>query len=232
MGAFDISSKIMLYMSMIRFHIISLFPESFESYLGSSMLKRAKEAGFIDVRLYNPRTYTTDKHRKADDRPYGGGPGMVMYAEPIISAAEDARKHFIGKKAKIFITSPRGKQFSNGIATALAKKYSDIVIIAGHYEGIDARVKKALKAEEVSIGDYILTGGELPAMVMIDSISRQIKGVLGDHESIEENRDTNGEAYTRPEVFEHAGKKYKVPKVLMSGNHAEIEKWRKGYLTK
>lgn len=212
----------------MTFHILSLFPESLESYLKSSIIKRAQESGALSVQLYNIRDYTTDKHHKADGRPYGGGPGMVMFAEPII-AAIDAIKSKIkspNSKIKIVILSPAGKQFSTTVAKSYAKKYDEVILICGHYEGIDARVKKILKAEEVSIGPYVLTGGELPALVLIDSIARQIKGVLGDHDSLEENRISSSEVYTRPELIEHGGKKYKVPKVLLSGHHKEIELWK------
>ncbi len=211
---------------MINFHIITLFPEMFGSYLNESILKRAKENKLINFKFYNPRDFTIDKHHKADDRPYGGGPGMVMYAEPIIKAALRAKGR---KKAKIFIMSPRGEQFTNEFAKKIVKNKSgvrDIILICGRYEGIDSRVKKILKAEEISVGPFVVTGGELPAMIMIDSISRQIKGVLGKNESIEEERVSSGEMYTRPEILKWKGRKHKVPSVLLSGNHKEIEKYK------
>lgn len=212
---------------MIRFHILSLFPESLTSYLGSSILKRAQDASHLEVHLYNIRDFTTDKHRKADDRPYGGGPGMVMYAEPILAAIGEIKAKTNSKKTKILLTSPAGKLFSNTVAKAYSKKYTDIILVCGHYEGIDARVKRILKAEEISIGPYILTGGELPALVMIDSIARQIEGVLGDSDSVEENRVASSEVYTRPEILEYKGKKYRVPPVLLSGHHKKIEEWKR-----
>jgi tRNA (guanine37-N1)-methyltransferase len=195
------------------------------------MLWRAQKEKKIKVNLYNPRDYSLDKHKKVDGRPYGGGPGMVMQVEPIIRAVRAAKKKIRGAKSKVVITSPAGKTFSNKIAENYSKKYSHIIIICGHYEGIDARVKKILRAEEISIGPYVLTGGELPALVMIDSIARQIPGVLGNDVSLEEKRVSSSETYTRPEVFkvkDSAGKlkSYKVPKVLLSGHHAEIEKWK------
>jgi len=150
---------------------------------------------------------------------------MVIKAEPVIKAIAKAK----GKKTKIKIMflSPSCKKFDTQYAKDISKKYKDIIIIAGHYEGIDERVKKVFKTKDISIGDYVLTGGELPAMIIIDSISRQVKGVLGDIESLEENRVSSSEVYTRPESFKYKNKNYKVPKVLLSGHHKEIEEWRK-----
>jgi len=210
---------------MTTFHIITIFPEMFDSYLSESILARAIKNKKIKVKFYNPRDFTKDKHRKVDDKPYGGGPGMVMSIDPIIKAAEKAK----GKKknVKIYIFSPSGKKFTNKTAKTLSKKYKDVVLIAGRYEGIDARVKKILKAEDLSVGDYILTGGELPAMVVIDVVARQVSGVLGKEESIEEKRISSSETYTRPEILIYKGKKYKVPEVLLSGDHKKIEEWKK-----
>lgn len=208
----------------MRFHILTLFPESLESYLSSSLIKRAQAKKFFSVSVVDPRAYTKDKHRKADDKPYGGGPGMVLKAEPIVRAVERA----IGKKQgrkKVIILSPRGKQFTQATARSLSR-YDDVVLIAGHYEGIDARVKKILKAEELSIGSYTLTGGELPALVVMEVVARYIPGVLGKEESLEERRITNGEVYTRPEVLLHKGKQYRVPKVLLSGDPKKIDAYR------
>jgi len=186
----------------------------------------------ISVSYYNPRDFTTNKHKTVDERPYGGGPGMVMMAEPILKAWEKA----VGGKTaarragriKTLLMSPRGTVFTNTLAKKWADKYEHVVLISGRYEGIDARVKEILQAEEVSVGEYVLTGGELPALTIIDSISRQVPGVLGTFESLEDERVTNGVTYTRPEVFVHKKKKYTVPEVLVNGNHAEIEKWRTG----
>ncbi|MES2952982.1 MAG: tRNA (guanosine(37)-N1)-methyltransferase TrmD [Patescibacteria group bacterium] len=211
----------------MTFHVVTLFPEAFTSYLDSSILKRAQEAGYLKVLFYNPRDYTDNKWRKADDRPYGGGPGMVMYALPVIKAAESALVSAKGE-TKVFIFSPSGKEFSNKNAATFSKKYTDIVLICGHYEGIDARAKKALKATELSIGPYVLTGGELPALVVIDAVARQVEGVLGDFLSLEEARTSSPDVYTRPEMFLHGGKKHRVPKVLLSGHHEKIEEWKKG----
>lgn len=195
------------------------------------MLWRAEKEKKIKVHFYNPRDYSLDKHKKVDGRPYGGGPGMVMQVEPILLAVQAAQKQIAklsrsSLKSLVLLTSASGKQFDNKMAETYSKKYQHIIIICGHYEGIDARVKKILRATEISIGPYVLTGGELPALVMIDSIARQIPGVLGNDISLEEKRISSSETYTRPEVFSHLGKKYKVPKVLLSGHHAEIDKWK------
>jgi tRNA (guanine37-N1)-methyltransferase len=223
----------------MTYHIISLFPQSFDSYLAESILKRAQEDKKIKVKFYNPRDFTisqkTYSDRRVDDKPYGGGPGMVIEALPVIKAITKAvglsikklGKKTPQKKVKIIWFTPSGKQFDTTYAKDVAIKYTDIVFICGRYEGIDARVKSAFKVDEISVGPFVLTGGELPAMILIDSISRQIEGVLGDHISLEENRIASSDVYTRPEVVEYKGKKYKVPIVLLSGNHKLIDEWRK-----
>lgn len=218
----------------MTFHIITLFPEMFDSYLGESILKRAGDAGHIRVLFYNPRDFSQDKHKSVDDSPYGGGPGMVMMVEPVLKAWEKAvSQNFISKifskekKIKTYIFSPGGKKFTTQIAKHDAGEYTDIVLISGRYEGIDSRVKEITGAEELSIGDYVLTGGELPAMVLIDSISRQIPGVLGKYESLEEERVSSHEMYTRPEHYEYKGKKYSVPEIFLSGHHKKIEEYKK-----
>lgn len=211
----------------MKYHIISLFPQSMDSYLNESILKRAIENKKIEVKFYNPRDFTKgDSYadRRVDDKPYGGGPGMVIEALPVIKAIQKAKGK--SKKVKIVWFTPSGKQFDTEQAKIYSKKYTDIIFICGRYEGIDARVKKAFKVEEISVGPFVLTGGELPAMILIDTISRQIKGVLGDHASLEETRASSPDVYTRPEVVEYKGKKYKVPKVLLSGNHKLIDEWR------
>jgi len=228
---------------MITFHIITIFPHILDSYLSESILKRAQKNKLIKVKIYDLRKFSKDKHKKArpteqsfgrvDAKPYGGGPGMVMQAEPLIKAVASIlkiknQKSKIKNKTKIILFSPVGKQFDSASSRSFAKKYKDIVLIAGRYEGIDARVKKIFKAEEVSIGPYVLMGGELPAMVLIDSISRQVKGVLGSEESLEDERGLGIPAYTRPETVRYKDKNYKVPKVLLSGDHKKIEEWRKG----
>lgn len=217
----------------MHFHVVTLFPEVCKAYTDASVLGRAQKTDKgkgakvrgkkIAVSYYNPRDFAVDKHTKTDDRPYGGGPGMVMKAEPILRAVAKA----VGKKkgVKIFIMSPRGKMFTQEMAKRLSKT-KDIVLISGRYEGIDARVTKILKAEEISVGEYVLTGGELPALAMIDAIARNIPGVLGTLESLEDTRVSTSEMYTRPEVFVWKKKKHEVPGVLLSGNHAELETWR------
>ncbi|MBI2047691.1 MAG: tRNA (guanosine(37)-N1)-methyltransferase TrmD [Parcubacteria group bacterium] len=209
---------------MLHFHILTLFPDSF-SYLNESILNRAVKNKKIKIQIYNLRDFTVGKHKTADDKPYGGGPGMVLKAEPIVKAVGKIKK---GKKnVKIILFAADGKQFTNVYAKKLSQKHKDIILISGHYEGVDERVAKILKAEKVSIGPYILTGGELPAMILTDAISRQIQGVLGKHESLEESRDTTSKVYTRPETIVFKKKKYTVPEVLLSGDHKKIEEWRK-----
>jgi tRNA (guanine37-N1)-methyltransferase len=212
----------------MRFHIITLFPNAFRSYLGESILKRAIADKKISVKFYNPRDFAENRWRRIDRAPYGGGPGMVIQAEPVVRAVENALSKVKDRKAKAKLVwlSPSGKQFTNDYAKKTAGKCSDVIIICGRYEGIDARVRKIFKAEPVSVGPFVLTGGELPAMIMIDAISRHLPGVLGDFNSLEESRVASPDVYTRPEVFAHKKKKYRVPKILLSGNHAEIEEWK------
>lgn len=212
----------------------------FDSYLGESILARSIKEKKIKIKFYNPRDFVRGKLRKVwpdgnisskiDDRPYGGGPGMVMIADPIIRAWESASKKFTrtrSGRAKTIIFAPGGKKLDTSFAKDSAQKYTDLILICGRYEGIDARVKKITKAEEISIGDYVLTGGEIPAMIVIDTVSRQIPGVLGKIESLEESRVSSSEMYTRPEVYKHKNKNYKVPKVFLSGNHKDLEEYKK-----
>lgn len=211
----------------MRFHIISLFPETMKSYLGDSILGRAQEKKLITIKYYNPRDFTNDKWARVDRRPYGGGPGMVLEAPSLLKAAEKA----VGKKGrsqrtKVVFFATDGKQFTNTIARQWAKKYDDVVFLCGRYEGIDARVAKILRAEKISVGPYVLTGGEIPAMAVVDAVSRQITGVLGKFESVEEERVASPDVYTRPEVLVWKKKKYRVPKVLLGGNHKLIEEWK------
>jgi tRNA (guanine37-N1)-methyltransferase len=226
----------------MHFHVITLFPEVCQTYTDASVLGRAQKTDKgkgakvrgkkIAVSYYDPRTFATNKHKKVDDKPYGGGPGMVMYAEPILKAWEKAvgRKKN-QKKVKTLIMSPRGTKFTTDYAKKLAGKYEHVVLISGRYEGIDSRVKKILKAEEVSIGDYVLTGGELPALCIIDSVSRQVPGVLGTFESLEEEREHSGEMYTRPEILTYKGKKHAVPQAFTNGNHAELLQYHRDKLS-
>ncbi len=218
----------------MRFHIISLFPDTMKAYLEDSILGRAQEDKKITIKYYNPRDFTKDKHARVDRRPYAGGPGMVLEAEPFLKAAAKAQGKS-GKKTKRVKTvffAPNGKQFTNVMARDWAKKYDDIIFLAGRYEGIDARAPKILKAETISVGPFVLTGGELPAMIVIDALARQIPGVLGKFASVEEERTASPDVYTRPEVLEWKKKKYRVPKVLLSGNHKEIEIWKTNQLAR
>lgn len=224
----------------MQFHVITLFPEAFDSYLKESIIGRAIKEKKIKVNFVNPRMFVSGKKYKrvwpdgnvsliVDDRPFGGGPGMVIRAEPVLKAAESIAKKIAKRKnakIKIINFSPSGEKFTTDYAKTSTKKYTDIILICGRYEGIDARVAKILKAEDISIGDYVLTGGELPAMILIDCMARQIPGVLGKFDSLEEERVSSSEFYTRPEVLEWKGKKHKVPPVLLSGNHKEIEEWK------
>ncbi len=209
---------------MIHFHIVTLFPESIEPYLKSSILGRAQAAKKIKVSFYDPKKFTRDKHGRIDHRPYGGGPGMVLEPDAILRAAEKALRRAQGKPEKIFFSTD-GVQFIETFAKKLAKK-RDVLLIAGHYEGVDARVQRILKAKKVSMGPFVLTGGELPAATLIDAVSRFVPGVLGKSESLEGSRVASPEVYTRPETLLWKGKKYKVPAVLRSGHHAKINEWK------
>jgi len=206
----------------MKFHVITLFPEVVDAYTQASILGRAQNEKLFKVKTYQLRDTAGNKWGKVDERPYGGGPGMVLRAEPVIKAVEKIRK---GKKIKVLVTAAGGKLFTNAYAKKLSK-LKDVIIVCGRYEGIDARAIKALKAEEVSVGPYILTGGEVPAMAIIDATARQIKGVLGKFESLEESRVASHEIYTRPEVLKIKGKSYRVPKVLLSGHHANMNVWK------
>ncbi|MEK7098724.1 MAG: tRNA (guanosine(37)-N1)-methyltransferase TrmD [Patescibacteria group bacterium] len=218
---------------MIHFHVITLFPEAIEPYLTSSILGRAIEKKLIKISYYDPKKYAVGKHKRVDQRPYGGGPGMVLEPTAVLKAADAALKRIsrapltgISRGAlEILFFSTDGKQFDEEMAKKLAKK-RDILLICGRYEGVDARVPKILKAKPVSVGPYVLTGGELPAASVIDAVARFIPGVLGKIESLERNRVSSPEVYTRPDVLVWKKKKYKVPEVLKSGHHANINKWK------
>ena len=229
------------------FDIITIFPKIFDSYLNESIMKRAKEKKLADIRVHDLRKFSRNKHKKVDDRPYGGGPGMVLKIEPLVRALgsilRSKKQEARIKDTLIVLFSASGKQFDAKMARDFAKKYDRIIMIAGHYEGVDERIKgviRNLKLEirNLSIGPYVLTGGELPAMVVIDALSRHIPGVLGKTESLEEKRYGLGvPAYTRPEVFKwppprrgKRGKKYRVPKVLLSGDHKKIKEWREKHV--
>jgi tRNA (guanine37-N1)-methyltransferase len=210
------------------FSVVTLFPEVIEAYAAASILGRAQSAKVIKVAAYQLRDASKHKWKQVDFRPYGGGPGMVLEAEAVVKATEAAIKK--GKKTpaktKVLMTSAGGKPFTNEYAKKLAKKFDHVVIVCGRYEGVDARAAKILKAEEVSVGPYVLTGGEVPALAIIDATARQIPGVLGKFDSLEEGRVASHDVYTRPEILIHKGKKHRVPKVLLSGHHKEIEAWK------
>lgn len=204
----------------MRFDVLTLFPEMFE-VLNESIIGRAKEKGLININLINIRDFSKDKHKKVDDTPYGGGAGMVIQPDVVY----DAYKSVKDKKAKVIYMSPQGKKLDQKKVEELSKQ-EHLILLCGHYEGIDQRVIDKIVDEEISIGDYVLTGGELPAMVLIDSVSRYIEGVLKD-DSTKEESFSQGlleyPQYTRPEIFE--GKQ--VPEVLLSGHHKNIDKWRR-----
>jgi len=206
------------------FDVFTLFPEFIQPYLEGSILKRAREKGLITVNLHNIRSYTHDKHHTTDDTPYGGGGGMIMKPEPIFEAVESV----LGSPpcCPVILLDPQGKPYHQKIAISLAQ-LPHIALICGRYEGIDERVRTHLIDEEISIGDYVLTGGELPALVLIDSISRLVPGVLGDPQGAIQDSHTHylleHPHYTRPPEF----RGWSIPEVLLSGNHAQIERWRR-----
>jgi tRNA (guanine37-N1)-methyltransferase len=207
----------------MKIDILTLFPEMFAGPFNTSMLKKAQDIDAIEIKIHNLRKWTKDAHKTVDDRPYGGGPGMILMVEPIDKALNDLKT----KSAKVILTSAKGITYTQQKAQKLSKE-KHLIIIAGHYEGVDQRVHDHLIDEAMSIGNYVLTGGEIPAMVIIDSITRLIPGVLGKKESLaEESHSKEGyieyPQYTRPENY----KDWRVPEILLSGNHAEIKKWRK-----
>ena len=275
----------------MNYHIVTIFPDMFNSYFNESIIGSAIKNKIISVNTYALREYTTDKHRRVDGKPFAGGPGMVMWVDPIVNCVEKIKINIekkykkdtnnydkkieslnnklgvlIGKnysekknieknkekinkikleikdlkkinKTKILFVhfNPGAEKFTTKIAKDISYNYTDIIFICGRYEGVDVRVNEIYKGLEISIGDYVLTGGELPTMIMIDSISRQVEGVLNKIESLEENRISSHKVYARPEIYEYKTKtknkkiktvKYEVPKVLLSGNHKEIEKWK------
>lgn len=212
---------------MKQFDIITIFPDILSSYFGESLLKRGQEQKKLKVVTHNLRRWTSDRHQTVDDKPYGGGVGLLFKLEPIYKALRSIKRK---KKCRVILTAANGKRFSQKDAQRLAQ-YDQLIFVCPRYEGVDARVEKLID-EKLSIGDYVLTGGELPAAVMIDAISRYIPGVVGKEESVAgDSFSTEGYLeyphYTRPEVFvTKEGKKWRVPKVLLSGHHAEVEKWR------
>jgi len=211
------------------FDFVSLFPECFASYLGVSMLNRAQEDGLVSFAFANPRDYTTDKHRTVDDTPYGGGAGMVMKPEPLFAAVEDLLEQgdVPRGQTRIILFSAKGKPFTQADARRLVTDYDRLILIAGRYEGVDERVAEHLVDEELSVGEYVLTGGELPAMIVADAVTRLIPGVLGNAESAETESHTEAGVleypqYTKPEEF----RGWRVPDILLSGHHGEIDRWR------
>jgi tRNA (guanine37-N1)-methyltransferase len=207
------------------FDVITIFPDIIDSYSSESILKRAQKNKLIQIKSHDLRGFTSDKHNKVDDTPYGGGPGMLMKVEPFYKAVKKVKKKL--KKTRVIMTAASGKQFTQADAKRLAK-YDQVIFLCGRYEGIDHRVQEKIADESLSIGDYVLTGGELPAMVMIDSIARMVPGVLGSKESLDNESHTKEGVlehpqYTKPETFN----KWPVPKVLLSGHHKDIEAWRK-----
>jgi tRNA (guanine37-N1)-methyltransferase len=215
----------------VKFHLITLFQEACDAYLSASIIGRARKEKKIFVQYQTPRDFVDNKWGKVDERPYGGGPGMVMTALPVVKAVEKTLKIRGGAERRRVIVwfSPSGKQFTNKDADALMK-YDDVVLVCGRYEGIDERAKKALKAlamvKEFAVGEAVYTGGEIPALAIVDAVTRRIPGVLGKDTSVEERRIASSAVYTRPETIEFKKKKYRVPKVLQTGHHANIDAWR------
>lgn len=209
----------------MRFHIMTLFPEIFNSYMNESIMKRAVEKGIIEVNIYNIRDFSTNKHKKVDDYPFGGGAGMVMTPQPIYDTYKHIIDKFDIKDPRVVYLTPKGKVHNQNIASETST-FEDVILLCGHYEGIDQRIIDSIVTDEISIGDYVLTGGELPALILIDSISRLIPGVLSQNESFEEEsfKDDLLEYphYTRPREFMGM----EVPEVLLSGNHKKIDEWR------
>ncbi len=210
----------------MKIDILTLFPEICRAPLSESMMKRAQENKIVDLRIHNLRDWTTDKHHIVDDAPFGGGQGMVMKPEPIFAAVEDIQSKVENRKSKIILMSPSGRRLDQKLATELSQE-SHLIVICGHYEGVDHRVIEHIVDLEISIGDYVLTNGAIAAVVLVDAVARLLPGVLGHERSAHDDSFSAGllEApqYTRPAEF----RGWKIPEVLLSGNHAEIAKWRK-----
>ncbi len=208
----------------MKFDIFTLFPEVFNPYFETSILKRAVQNNLLEIRLHNIRNWTTDKHHTTDDTPYGGGGGMVMKPEPVFAAVESVLG--VNRDFPCILLTPQGRPYNHSIARQLAEQ-DRIALLCGHYEGIDERIREHLVTDEISIGDYVLTGGELAAMILVDSVTRFLPGVLGDPEGADDDSFASGlleyPHYTRPEEF----RGWKVPEVLLSGNHKVIEQWRR-----
>ena len=214
----------------MRFDILTIFPEIFDSYFSESIIKRARENKLIEIHVHNIRNFTKNKHKKVDDIPFGGGAGMVMTPQPLFDAITHVKK---SNKGPVIFFTPQGKRFTQSKAENYSKKLDQVILVCGRYEGIDQRIRDLLIDEEICIGEYVLTGGELPAMIFIDATSRLLPGVLGKEESHQKDsfskaldRKKEYPHYTRPENF----KGISVPEVLLSGNHKKIEQWRKNNL--
>jgi len=211
----------------MQFDVLTIFPGMFEGPLTESILKRGRQKGLIDVRLHDLRDFAHDRHRQVDDTPYGGGGGMVMMPGPIFEAVESILAKHPAERSRVILLSPQGTPFGQEKARSLARDRDRLLLICGRYEGVDERVREFLVDEEISIGDYVLTGGELAAMVVIDSVSRLVPGVLGSEKSALEDSFSEGfleyPQYTRPALF----RGHPVPEVLLSGDHAEIRRWRR-----
>jgi tRNA (guanine37-N1)-methyltransferase len=206
----------------MKIDVLTLFPAMFAGPLDESIIMRARKKGLLDLKIHQLRDWTHDRHKTVDDKPFGGGPGMLMKPEPLFEAVESLKR----AKTKVILLSPSGRKLSQEIARELSQE-KDLLLVTGHYEGFDERVREALADDELSIGDYVLTNGALPAMVVIDAVTRLLPGVLGDDESSHDESFSHGlleyPQWTRPAEF----RDMKVPDVLVSGNHAEIEKWRR-----
>ena len=210
----------------MRFDVLTLFPEMFPGYLGQSLLKRAIDAGLVEVRLHNIRDWSDDRHKSVDDRPYGGGPGMVLMVKPVVECVEAVRSQG-AEPGRLIMLSPQGRRLDQSVVEQLATQRR-LILLCGRYEGFDERVKQILSPDEISIGDFVLNGGEVAAMVVIDAVLRLVPGVLGDERSNKQDsfsgdeRLLEGAQYTRPREF----RGLTVPEVLLSGNHPEIARWR------
>ena len=215
----------------MEFHVLTIFPEMFKGFLNESILKKAQGKGVIKIKIHDIRKFSRDKHKKVDDTPYGGGAGMVFTPQPLFDCIKHVKK--LAPKAPVIYLTPAGKRLTQARVEYMSKKYDKLILLCGHYEGIDQRVIDELVDMELSIGDYVLSGGEIPAMVVIDAISRLVPGAIGKEEShMEESftkklgRKKEYPHYTKPSNF----RGFKVPDVLLSGNHAQIERWRKNHL--
>lgn len=211
----------------MRIDILTLFPKMFEGVLGESIIKRAQNKGKVRIKVHNLRDWSKDKHKKVDDKPFGGGPGMVIKPQPLFDAIDD----LISQSSRVVLLTPQGKTLNQAIARKLSK-FKHLILVCGHYEGIDERFRKKFVTDEISVGDFVLTGGEIPAIALVDCVVRLIPGVVGDKSSLEFESFTSGlleyPQYTRPAVY----RGLKVPEILLSGDHKRIEQWRKAMALK